>query len=316
MPHQCLECPASYNKRASLYGHISRKHPDLVKLNKTNRELYKTNSQNFILKNNTNSTIEKNSLKNNTNNTTENNPLKNTKSSSTENTSLKENSKYTSNVSLIKNSSISEQSKFQLMSLEMNCLEEDLTSRTILALACEIDESDMEGLFKKLLNEKLQKYALQPQKFSRSISRNVKNENNVNKVSNIMNANVNNLVNGNLIINTDEKQNELSFDSCQEPDCWNIYVLITREYKNSNKSIYKVGVTSRGIKKRFSEYPPLSDLKYNESCDENLEDKVLVNMKRKFKLVQGREWFEGPLMDIIDVVKATTTFYKIHKGVS
>lgn len=213
----------------------------------------------------------------------------------TTNTNPAKNTKYTSNISFIKNSSTNEQTKIQLVSLEMGCLNEAFTNQTVIALVDEIHESDIEASVKTCLIEKLQKYIQKTFNNSKSV-RNV----NVNHVDNI-------------IINADEKQSQSPIVNSNELNLasgWIIYVLITREYKNLNASIYKVGVTSKSIKKRFWQYPKDSELLYTERCDSNLEDKVLANMCRNFKLVEGREWFEGPINDIIFVVKTTTSLHK------
>lgn len=136
-------------------------------------------------------------------------------------------------------------------------------------------------------------------------NKNTTNNNTTNNIDNSTNqaVNVSNvIING----NDDEKQSdpEQTLEKCHS-----IYVLITREYKKLKMPVYKVGVTGRSLDRRFWEYPLGSELLYTERCDINLEDKVLKNLSRHFELFDGREWFQGPINEILFVVRSTIALH-------
>ena len=85
-----------------------------------------------------------------------------------------------------------------------------------------------------------------------------------------------------------------------------IYLLITREYRNTGENIYKVGRTTQENHKRFKDYPKDSLLLFQIICkDCKYIEKIIINkFKEKFKQRKdiGIEYFEGDYEEMIEII--------------
>ncbi|ARF08562.1 hypothetical protein Catovirus_1_612 [Catovirus CTV1] len=84
-----------------------------------------------------------------------------------------------------------------------------------------------------------------------------------------------------------------------------IYVIQPRSSIEGNLSVYKVGITSRDIKDRLSEYEKGSVLKMTiEVTDREVESELMLHLSKKFinRKDYGREYFEGPIKQILQEV--------------
>ena len=85
-----------------------------------------------------------------------------------------------------------------------------------------------------------------------------------------------------------------------------IYLLITREYRNTGENIYKVGRTTQENHKRFKDYPKDSVLLFQIICkDCKYIEKIIINkFKENFKQRKdiGIEYFEGDYEEMIEII--------------
>lgn len=84
-----------------------------------------------------------------------------------------------------------------------------------------------------------------------------------------------------------------------------IYLLQDKQYYGSN--VFKIGMTRRKNLTRFNEYEKGSQLLLQKCCEDCVAmEKIIIGIfKNMFKLVRGREWFEGDykyMMSIIETV--------------
>src|SRR3990167_4214026 len=75
----------------------------------------------------------------------------------------------------------------------------------------------------------------------------------------------------------------------------NNYVYILKLAMDSDRSVYKIGKTTRNIETRFKEYPPDTEMiKYFKCFDcTSTEKQILRVFKKKFYIYRGHEYFEG-----------------------
>ena len=91
-----------------------------------------------------------------------------------------------------------------------------------------------------------------------------------------------------------------------------VYMIHTREFKNSNQDIYKIGRTSQLNLKRVNSYPKGSKLHCQLRVANSyvVEKQIMHNFKKIFvqKLEIGLEYFEGNYLEMedkfIDIVRA------------
>lgn len=85
-----------------------------------------------------------------------------------------------------------------------------------------------------------------------------------------------------------------------------IYIIHEREFINSKESIYKIGKTTNEIQKRYSNYPKNSRLLFTQHVNNchRVEKDIIKELtkKTKVRIDIGREYFEGPLDYIIQIV--------------
>ena len=85
-----------------------------------------------------------------------------------------------------------------------------------------------------------------------------------------------------------------------------IYLVWTREFRNQNSKVYKVGRTSQGIQARLAGYPKGSQLLLWQTCPntKDLEKTILSKLDKKFqkKTEYGREYFAGEEAEMISEI--------------
>lgn len=83
-----------------------------------------------------------------------------------------------------------------------------------------------------------------------------------------------------------------------------IYLVHTPEYMDAGINIYKLGRTSQEDFGRLQDYPkgtkPLVHKAVNDQI--RIEAELIAKFNDAFKLVAGREWFEGDRDDMIDMI--------------
>lgn len=81
-----------------------------------------------------------------------------------------------------------------------------------------------------------------------------------------------------------------------------IYLLHLREFRNSNKFIYKIGKTKQQHLKRFAQYPKGSKLIMYHICNDcdKMEKELLKDFASKYihRKDIGKEYFEGNFIDM------------------
>ncbi len=103
----------------------------------------------------------------------------------------------------------------------------------------------------------------------------------------------------------------MSLNECVEY----VYLLQTREFKNLNKNIYKIGKTKQTNDKRFKSYPKGSILLFQcicYNCD-HFEKGIINYFKVKYRqcLEIGKEYFEGDYLEMINDIYSKNINYLI-----
>lgn len=82
-----------------------------------------------------------------------------------------------------------------------------------------------------------------------------------------------------------------------------IYMLQEREFVKTGEPVYKIGKT-KNISQRMGKYPKnsLIILVLQVKNSDRFEVQLLNRFRRKFKLVLGREYFEGDRQEMIGVI--------------
>ena len=99
-----------------------------------------------------------------------------------------------------------------------------------------------------------------------------------------------------------------------------IYMLRTREFKNSNKSIYKIGRTDQPVLNRTNTYPKGSELILTCQCPDpkTIEDIIKKNFTQLFKLrkdLGSTETFEGDMITMRNCILEIILNYNSSDGV-
>ena len=95
-----------------------------------------------------------------------------------------------------------------------------------------------------------------------------------------------------------------------------IYLIQTREFRNTNKNIYKLGKTKQDNLTRINHYPKGSQLLLQQICPncDVLESLLIKEFKNKYiqKLEFGREYFQGCYNEMIkDIHNKIITYTKL-----
>ncbi len=97
-----------------------------------------------------------------------------------------------------------------------------------------------------------------------------------------------------------------------------IYMLRTREFKNQNSDVYKIGRTTQSIKARFGNYGKGAELICHEMCDDCVKaEKGLIKLfKEKYTQATcyGREYFIGPQKDMENSLKEYIKNFRAKKS--
>ena len=83
-----------------------------------------------------------------------------------------------------------------------------------------------------------------------------------------------------------------------------LYLIWTKEYIDLLEEVYKIG-RSKNIQKRLNGYKPGYKIIFTILCTNSnkFEKKVIALFNQKFKLIQGREFFKGDSVQMIDYIK-------------
>ncbi len=80
------------------------------------------------------------------------------------------------------------------------------------------------------------------------------------------------------------------------------YIIQERESVRMNEPVYKIGRTSKSFQTRFKQYPEGSRAYFVYAVPDSIdtETKIIDRFNEKFKLIRGREYFEGPIHELIE----------------
>ena len=96
-----------------------------------------------------------------------------------------------------------------------------------------------------------------------------------------------------------------------------IYLLQTRESLKNNENIFKIGRTCRLELGRFNDYPNGSILHFHMPCinSTDIERELIKIFNKQFQNIHdyGKEYFEGNLLDMIDIIskKVSLSYYNL-----
>jgi PHD/YefM family antitoxin component YafN of YafNO toxin-antitoxin module/DNA-directed RNA polymerase subunit RPC12/RpoP len=107
------------------------------------------------------------------------------------------------------------------------------------------------------------------------------------------------IVDDNKTINIEPIQNSI-IDTNKEA----IYLIHPKEYIDAKINIYKIGMTTRMVDNRLAQYEKDSNvlLTRNVNNAKVMEKLLLYEFNKKFKLVRGREYFQGNYLQMIDII--------------
>jgi hypothetical protein len=92
-----------------------------------------------------------------------------------------------------------------------------------------------------------------------------------------------------------------------------VYLLQTRESRQLNENVYKIGRTHQAGLQRFNNYPNGSLLKFHAECSDakSMERKLINIFSEKFKNVSlyGTEYFEGDPNEMMKIIYQETNCY-------